>query len=64
MARTSSFALAGLLDRILRTLRQGDVALALGLIGIPVVLILPMPRLFLDLLLAVSITFSAFPRCC
>ena len=59
LARTSNFALAGLLDRILRTLRQGDVALALGLIGILVILILPMPRLLLDLLLAVSITFSS-----
>ena len=52
------FAPAGRLDRIVRTLRQADVALALGVIGILVVLILPMPRLLLDLLLAVSITFS------
>jgi hypothetical protein len=58
MAHTSSFAAAGLLDRITRPLRQGDVALALGVIAILVVLILPMPRLLLDLLLAVSITFS------
>ena len=41
-----------------RPLRHGDLALALGVIGILVVLILPMPRLLLDLLLAVSITFS------
>ena len=34
------------------TLRHGDLALALGVIGILVVLILPMPRLLLDLLLA------------
>jgi flagellar biosynthesis protein FlhA len=58
MAYPSSFAAAGLFDRITRPLRHGDLALALGVIGILVVLILPMPRLLLDLLLAVSITFS------
>jgi flagellar biosynthesis protein FlhA len=58
MAYPSSFAAAGLFDRIPRPLRHGDLALALGVIGILVVLILPMPRLLLDLLLAVSITFS------
>ena len=47
-----------LLGRIGHTLRQGDLALALGVIGILVVLILPVPRLLLDLLLALSITFS------
>ncbi len=47
-----------LLGRLGSTLRQGDIALAIGIIGILVVLILPMPRLLLDLLLAVSITFS------
>src|SRR5690606_14551838 len=49
---------AALLDRAGRTLRQGDLALALGIIAILVVLILPMPRLLLDMLLAVSITFA------
>jgi flagellar biosynthesis protein FlhA len=58
MMQTSSSAAARLLDRVVRTLRQGDIALALGVIGILVVLILPMPRLLLDLLLALSITFS------
>ena len=58
MAHDPSFAAGGLLDRLSRPLRQGDLALALGVIGILVVLILPMPRLLLDLLLAVSITFS------
>ena len=38
--------------------RHGDLGLALGIIGILVVLILPMPPGMLDLLLAVSITFS------
>jgi flagellar biosynthesis protein FlhA len=38
--------------------RQGDVALALGVIGILVVLILPMPAWLLDFSLAISITFS------
>ncbi|MDX1542174.1 MAG: FHIPEP family type III secretion protein, partial [Geminicoccaceae bacterium] len=49
---------AVLLDRLVRTLRQGDIALALGVIAILVVLILPMPRAMLDVLLALSITFS------
>lgn len=47
-----------LVARIVNSLRQGDIALAFGVIGILVVLILPMPSLMLDLLLAVSITFS------
>ncbi len=46
------------LGQVGRALRQGDIALALGIIGILVVLILPMPTLLLDLLLAVSITLS------
>jgi len=47
-----------LLTRIVDSLKHGDIALALGVLGILVVLILPMPSLMLDLLLAVSITFS------
>lgn len=39
-------------------LRQGDIGLAVGVMGIIVVLILPMPAFMLDLLLAVSIVFS------
>ncbi len=58
MAQNLSLAPAVLLGRLGDTLRQGDIALALGMIGILVVLILPMPRLLLDLLLALSITFS------
>ena len=37
---------------------QGDVALALGVSAILVVLILPLPNWLLDVALAVSITFS------
>jgi flagellar biosynthesis protein FlhA len=58
MAQHLSIAPGALLGRVGHTLRQGDLALALGVIGILVVLILPMPRLLLDLLLALSITFS------
>ena len=47
-----------LISRIVASLKHGDIALAFGVIGILVVLILPMPKLMLDLLLAVSITFS------
>jgi flagellar biosynthesis protein FlhA len=46
------------LSRFLVAARQGDVALALGIIAILTVLILPMPRWLLDVLLALSITFS------
>ena len=46
------------LGRMRDSLKQGDLALAFGVIGILVFLILPMPSLMLDLLLAVSITFS------
>ncbi len=38
--------------------KRGDIGLALGVIAILVVLILPMPAMMLDLLLAISITFS------
>jgi flagellar biosynthesis protein FlhA len=47
-----------MLGRLGGLLRQGDIALALGVIGILVVLILPLPKVLLDLLLTVSITFS------
>jgi flagellar biosynthesis protein FlhA len=53
-----SLAPAVLLGRLGDNLRRGDLALALGMIAILVVLILPVPRLLLDLLLALSITFS------
>lgn len=47
-----------LTSRVLESLKQGDIALAFGVLGILVVLILPMPSMMLDLMLAVSITFS------
>ncbi|MEX2127561.1 MAG: flagellar biosynthesis protein FlhA [Xanthobacteraceae bacterium] len=39
-------------------LKRGDLALAIGVLGILVVLILPLPPVLLDLLLALSIIFS------
>jgi len=44
--------------RLTSALRRGDIALALGVVTILVVLILPMPRWLLDFSLAFSITFS------
>ncbi len=44
--------------QVLKALRRGDVALALGVVCILVVLILPMPSWLLDISLALSITFS------
>ncbi len=46
------------LPAIGRALRQSDVLMALGVIAILVVLILPLPPILLDLLLALSIMFS------
>jgi len=39
-------------------LRQGDIALAIGVVSILFVLIMPMPAIVLDMLLAISIVFS------
>jgi flagellar biosynthesis protein FlhA len=39
-------------------LKRGDIMLALGVVGILVVLIMPLPKWMLDILLAFSITFS------
>ena len=46
------------LGRIFDTLRRGDIALALGVMTILVMLILPMPAMMLDVFLAISIIFS------
>jgi len=43
---------------VLNTVRSGDIALATGVMGIIVILILPMPPILLDMLLAISIVFS------
>ncbi len=42
----------------MQVLREGDLGLAVGVVVILIVLILPMPALVLDMLLAVSVTFS------
>ncbi|SMQ74508.1 flagellar biosynthesis protein FlhA [Devosia lucknowensis] len=43
---------------VLDTLRSGDIALAAGVMGLIVILIVPMPPLLVDVLLAISIVFS------
>ncbi len=43
---------------IFNLLKQSDIALATGVMGIIVVLILPLPSFILDMLLAISIIFS------
>ncbi|MGI9491099.1 MAG: FHIPEP family type III secretion protein, partial [Geminicoccaceae bacterium] len=58
MASDVGAAGGAFLARAVDSLRQGDIALAVGIIGILIVLILPMPKLLLDVLLAISITFS------
>jgi flagellar biosynthesis protein FlhA len=52
-----AFRLPGLHD-LTAVFRRGDIMLALGVLTILVVLILPLPPLVLDVLLAVSITIS------
>ncbi|MGE5147079.1 MAG: flagellar biosynthesis protein FlhA [Candidatus Eiseniibacteriota bacterium] len=49
---------ARILERAATVLRRGDVALAVGVVCILMVLILPMPRWMLDISLAMSITIS------
>ncbi|MGL5784389.1 MAG: flagellar biosynthesis protein FlhA [Alphaproteobacteria bacterium] len=46
------------LGRIRGVLQRGEVAFALGLIAVLVVLVLPLPRAFLDMSLAISLAFS------
>jgi len=47
-------SVSGLVNRA----RQGDIALALGIIAILILLILPLPSILLDFALAISITFA------
>jgi len=54
----SSFGSAQLLGRLQEVLKRGEIALALGVICILVMLIMPMPTWLLDIALALSITFS------
>jgi flagellar biosynthesis protein FlhA len=49
---------ADLVERLVQTLRRGEIALALGVVAILSVLILPLPTWLLDMSLALSITFS------
>ncbi|ODT79515.1 MAG: flagellar biosynthesis protein FlhA [Pelagibacterium sp. SCN 64-44] len=44
--------------QVIDTLRSGDIALAAGVMGLIVILIVPMPPLLVDMLLAISIVFS------
>ena len=46
------------LDKIKTAILRGDIALALGILTILVVLILPLPSIMLDMFLAISITLS------
>ena len=46
------------LDDLINLFRQSDIALAVGVMSILVVLIMPMPPFMLDMLLAISIVFS------
>ncbi|WP_024520404.1 flagellar biosynthesis protein FlhA [Bradyrhizobium sp. Tv2a-2] len=46
------------LQELVNILKRGDIALALGIMTILVVLIMPLPSMVLDLFLAISITFS------
>ncbi len=43
---------------LLNILKRSDIAFALGLIGILIIMILPLPRLLLDISLALSLAFS------
>jgi flagellar biosynthesis protein FlhA len=45
-------------NQVLTTLRSGDIALATGVMGLIVILIVPLPALLVDGLLAISIVFS------
>jgi flagellar biosynthesis protein FlhA len=55
---TTSTAASNPLGRIAELLRHGDIAFALAVVALLMVLILPMPRWLLDVSLALSITFS------
>lgn len=57
-AQQSATGETGQFSKLLVALRSGDIALALGVVAILVVLILPMPGWMLDFALAISITFS------
>src|SRR4051812_24866737 len=58
MADAAANSPAALFDRLTATLKRGEIALALGVVAILVVLILPMPTWLLDFSLAISVTLS------
>jgi flagellar biosynthesis protein FlhA len=53
----SGFSLPSI-KTVIDTLRSGDIALATGVMALIVILIVPMPPLLVDMLLAISIVFS------
>src|SRR4051812_21868460 len=53
-----SFDFGAVSDRVLASLRRGDLGFALGLVMIMVVLIMPLPAWLLDISLAMSITLA------
>ena len=57
-ADNGGLALSPALRGIVDVVRRGEIALALGVVAILVVLILPMPTWMLDVSLALSMTFS------
>ena len=46
------------INKLIETLRSGDIALATGVMALIVILIVPMPPILVDMLLAISIVFS------
>src|SRR3546814_16211155 len=54
----ASLRAGALFGRLQEVLRRGEIALALGVVSILIVLILPMPPWLLDICLALSITLS------
>src|SRR6266568_8851274 len=56
-AKSGGFGIPGL-SALIEVFRRGELALAIGIMTILVVLILPLPAIFLDMFLAVSIILS------
>src|SRR6266581_3547776 len=56
-AKSGGFSIPGL-SALIEVFRRGELALAIGIMTILVVLILPLPAIFLDMFLAVSIILS------
>src|SRR5882757_8899991 len=56
-AKSGGFRIPGL-GAVIDLFKRGDLALAIGIMTILVVLILPLPSVFLDMFLAISIILS------